>query len=101
MLASECTGIKASETKMALIKILERRNVSNPQYKNLIAIIKENLKVQKTSTVYSFPEYKLPSVILGDNTTLDLNSIYNEAELSIAFDPVEHALWMRNYQEWL
>ena len=91
----------AAKAKSGLLKILKLRNISNPQYENLIEIIDKNISIEKNIPIYNFHDYELPAVLLRDNSIFDLNSNFYTDKRIGKFDPSQHASWMADYQNWL
>lgn len=92
---------EAASAKLGLIKFLDRRTVKNPQYANLLDIVKKNIEVKKRLAIYVFHDYELPAVLLGDGEVLNLVQIFQKNQVGNLFDPAEHADWMVQYQDWL
>lgn len=92
--------VNAQQAKSAMFRILQRRNISNQQYNNFIKIIENNLSLKKTASLFDFTKYVLPPVMLSDGAVFDLSKFSSNKKI-MNFDPIEHALWMRGFQNWL
>lgn len=96
--------LETKKFKRRIMKRLNARTTSNPQFAGLLKILEHNGKIEYRGGLYNFPKYALPCTLLKDQLLFHPHAP-DRAGINVAedmgFNPVIHFTWMNQFSSWL